>query len=82
MKAGSEDRGRWCVLNNAHPVPLDNLFTKNSYNAWGEHTVTNHTSVNIGNINRGYYYDTDVSRNCVPEKIKEIAADIRGVNSK
>ena len=24
-----EDRGRWCVLNNAHPVPLDNLFTKN-----------------------------------------------------
>ena len=56
------------------------------YNAWGECTVTNHTTDNIGNINpfryRGYYYDTDVSRNCVPEKIKEIAADIRGVNSK
>ena len=28
------------------------------------------------------FHDVDVSRNCVPEKIKEIAADIRGVNSK
>lgn len=57
-----------------------------TYNAWGECTVTNNTTAKIGNINpfryRGYYYDTDVSRNCVPEKIKEITADIRGVNSK
>ena len=28
------------------------------------------------------YYSADVYRNCVPEKIKEITADIRGVNSK
>ena len=28
------------------------------------------------------YYSVDVSRNCVPEKIKEITADIRGANSK
>ena len=28
------------------------------------------------------YTDDDVSRNCVPEKIKEITADIRGANSK
>ena len=28
------------------------------------------------------YYSADVSRNCVPEKIKEITADIRGANSK
>ena len=35
-------------------------------------------------IHEGYaeYYSADVSRNCVPEKIKEITADIRGVNSK
>ncbi|MBO5312838.1 MAG: RHS repeat protein, partial [Clostridia bacterium] len=34
-----------------------------TYNAWGECTVTNHTSANIGNLNpfryRGYYYDTE-----------------------
>ena len=28
------------------------------------------------------YYSADVYRNCVPEKIKEITADIRGANSK
>ena len=28
------------------------------------------------------YYSVDVYRNCVPEKIKEITADIRGANSK
>ena len=57
-----------------------------TYDAWGNHTVTNHTADNIGILNpfryRGYYFDSDVSRNCVPEKIKEITADIRGVNSK
>ena len=55
-----------------------------TYNAWGVHAFTGNED--LANINpyryRGYYYDTDVSRNCVPEKIKEIAADIRGVNSK
>ena len=34
-----------------------------TYNAWGEHTVTNHTSANIGNLNpfryRGYYFDQE-----------------------
>ncbi|MBQ7225822.1 MAG: RHS repeat-associated core domain-containing protein, partial [Clostridia bacterium] len=34
-----------------------------TYNAWGEHTVTNYTTANIGNINpfryRGYYFDTE-----------------------
>ena len=33
------------------------------YDAWGNHTVTNHTNDNIGNINpfryRGYYYDSE-----------------------
>lgn len=37
--------------------------TSYAHNAWGEHTVTNYTSANIGNINpfryRGYYYDTE-----------------------
>ena len=34
-----------------------------TYNAWGECTVSNHTSDNIGDLNpfryRGYYYDTE-----------------------
>ena len=34
-----------------------------SANAWGEHTVTNYTTANIGNISpfryRGYYFDTE-----------------------
>jgi len=74
---------------------LDNegcVVVKYIYDAWGNHKVfnpdgTENTSTTfIGNINpyryRGYYFDTDVSRNCVPEKIKEITADIRGANSK
>ena len=40
-----------------------NLVAEYIYNAWGEHTVTNHTSANIGNINpfryRGYFYDNE-----------------------
>ena len=36
-----------------------------SYDAWGKHTVTNHTIDNIGDINpiryRGYYYDTETN---------------------
>ena len=40
-----------------------NCVASYTYNAWGEHTVTNYTSANIGNINpfryRGYYYDTE-----------------------
>ncbi len=40
-----------------------NLVAEYTYNAWGEHTVTNHTSANIGNINpfryRGYFYDSE-----------------------
>ena len=63
-----------------------NTVVKYTYDAWGNHTVADYTEFNLGNINpiryRGYYYDADVSRNCVPEKIKEIAADIRGANSK
>ncbi len=39
------------------------LVAEYTYNAWGEHTVTNHTSANIGNINpfryRGYFYDNE-----------------------
>ena len=61
-------------------------MVKYTYDAWGNHTITDNSGFGLGNINpiryRGYYYDTDVSRNCVPEKIKEIAADIRGANSK
>ena len=38
-----------------------NLVAEYTYNAWGEHMVTNYTSDNIGNINpfryRGYFYD-------------------------
>ena len=63
-----------------------NTVVTYTYDAWGNHTVADYTEFNLGNINpiryRGYYYDTDVSRNCVPEKIKEITADIRGANSK
>ena len=40
-----------------------NCVASYTYNAWGEHTVTNYTSANIGNINpfryRGYYYDIE-----------------------
>ena len=40
-----------------------NCVASYTYNAWGEQTVTNYTSANIGNINpfryRGYYYDTE-----------------------
>ena len=40
-----------------------NLAAEYTYNAWGEHTVVNHTSANIGNINpfryRGYFYDSE-----------------------
>ena len=36
-----------------------------TYDAWGNHTVTNHTSANIGDINpfryRGYYYDVETN---------------------
>ncbi len=39
------------------------LVAEYTYNAWGEHTVINHTSANIGNINpfryRGYFYDSE-----------------------
>jgi RHS repeat-associated protein len=35
-----------------------------TYDAWGNHIVTNHTAGNIGDLNpiryRGYYYDTDL----------------------
>ena len=62
-----------------------------TYDAYGNFTETYNTEIadNIRNIAsdipfryRGYTYDKDVSRNCVPEKIKEITADIRGANSK
>ena len=63
-------------MTDAHPHPSDkstyqkssrgyngNCVASYTYNAWGEHTVTNYTSANIGNINpfryRGYYYDTE-----------------------
>ena len=63
-----------------------NTVVKYVYDAWGNHTITDNTGCYLGTINpfryRGYYYDVDVSRNCVPEKIKEITADIRGANSK
>ena len=40
-----------------------NCVASYTYNAWGEHTVANYTSDNIGNTNpfryRGYYYDTE-----------------------
>ncbi|MBE6673891.1 MAG: hypothetical protein E7596_02155 [Ruminococcaceae bacterium] len=40
-----------------------NCVASYTYNAWGECTVTNNTSANIGNINpfryRGYYFDTE-----------------------
>ncbi len=65
---------------------------KYTYDAWGNHKVLNPDGTEnanvlfVGNINpiryRGYYYDVDVYRNCVPEKIKEITAHIRGANSK
>ena len=56
-----------------------------SYDAWGNHTVTNHTSDNIGNINpfryRGYYFDSETnfyylnSRYYDPEIKRFISAD-------
>ena len=55
------------------------------YDAWGNHTVTNYTSENIGNINpfryRGYYYDSETnfyylnSRYYSPEIKRFINAD-------
>lgn len=39
------------------------LIASYVYDAWGNHTVTNYTSENIGNINpfryRGYYFDSE-----------------------
>jgi RHS repeat-associated protein len=40
-----------------------NLVAKYEYDAWGNHTVTNYTDGNIGDLNpirnRSYYYDTE-----------------------
>ena len=44
--------------------------------------VCSSITTNVLSEQYGYYTMYDVSRNCVPEKIKEITADIRGVNSK
>ena len=52
-----------------------------TYDAWGNCTITNKASANIGTINpfryRGYYQDNELSQNCVstkkhnkPDKIK------------
>ena len=56
-----------------------------NYDAWGNHTVTNYTSDNIGNINpfryRGYYFDSETnfyylnSRYYDPEIKRFISAD-------
>jgi len=56
-----------------------------NYDAWGNHTVTNYTSDNIGNFNpfryRGYYYDSEInfyylnSRYYDPEIKRFISAD-------
>ncbi len=56
-----------------------------TYDAWGNHTVTNYTSDNIGNINpfryRGYYYDVETnfyylnSRYYDPQVKRFISAD-------
>lgn len=61
------------------------LVAKYTYNAWGEHTVTNYTSDNIGDINpfryRGYFYDTETgyyylnSRYYNPQIKRFISAD-------
>jgi len=41
------------------------ILAEYKYNAWGEHTITNHTPDNIGDLNpiryRGYYYDTETN---------------------
>ncbi|MBO5357104.1 MAG: hypothetical protein J6A95_04980 [Clostridia bacterium] len=57
-----------------------------NYDAWGNHTVTNYTSDNIGNINpfryRGYYFDSETnfyylnSRYYDPEIKRFISADV------
>ena len=67
-----------------------------NYDAWGNHTVTNYTSDNIGNINpfryRGYYFDSETnfyylnSRYYSPETKRFLNADIyvttsQGLNS-
>ena len=67
-----------------------------TYDAWGNHTVTNYTSNNIGNINpfryRSYYYDSETnfyylnSRYYDPEIKRFINADVyittgQGLNS-
>ena len=42
-----------------------NCVAKYDYDAWGNHTVTNYTSDNIGDINpfryRGYFYDSETN---------------------
>lgn len=43
-----------------------------TYDAWGNCTITNKASANIGTINpfryRGYYQDNELSQNCVSTK--------------